>query len=107
MGLLDPLFCIQEIDKVFSDSSRLQRMLDFESALARAEAQAGVIPKSAAGPIATKCRAGLFNLEELSRAAVLAGNLAIPMVKQLTALVDQDDPEAARFVHCGATSQDV
>jgi 3-carboxy-cis,cis-muconate cycloisomerase len=106
MGLLDPLFGTPEIDKFFADASRLQRMLDFESALARAEARTAVIPKSAAAPIATKCKADLFNFHALSQAAALAGNLAIPMVKQLTALVAQDDPKAARFVHWGATSQD-
>ena len=81
-------------------------MLDFEAALARAEAGTGVIPKSAAAPIATRCKASLFNLEAVSQAAALAGNLAIPMVKQLTALVEQDDREAAGYVHWGATSQD-
>src|ERR1700758_638056 len=106
MGLLDPLFGTPEIDKFFADASRLQRMLDFESALARAEARTAVIPKSVAAPIATKCKADLFNFHALSQAAALAGNLAIPMVKQLTALVAQDDPKAARFVHWGATSQD-
>ncbi|MBN0595856.1 hypothetical protein JTM42_35830, partial [Pseudomonas aeruginosa] len=40
------------------------------------------------------------------KAAVGAGNLAIPLVKQLTAQVKAQDPEAARYVHWGATSQD-
>jgi 3-carboxy-cis,cis-muconate cycloisomerase len=106
MGLLSPLFGTPEIQEVFLDSSRLQRMLDFESALARAEARTGVIPKSAAASIAAKCKASLLNFEALSSGAALAGNVAIPMVKQLTALVEKDDPEAARFVHWGATSQD-
>ncbi len=35
-----------------------------------------------------------------------AGNLAIPLVKQLTARVKARDPNAARYVHWGATSQD-
>lgn len=105
-GLLDPLFGAAESDAIFSDRARLQGMLDFEAALARAEAKVDVIPAAAGPAIATKARAELFDLGELGRGAALAGNRAIPMVKQLTALVAADDGEAARFVHWGATSQD-
>ena len=107
MGLLDPLFGAKEIDQIFADTTRVQRMLDFEAALARAEAKVGVIPESATAPIAAKCRIELIDFEKLAQDAGKAGNLAIPLVKQLTALVQKEDPEAARFVHWGATSQDV
>jgi 3-carboxy-cis,cis-muconate cycloisomerase len=106
MNLLDPLFGSQAIDNIFADWSRLQRMLDFEAALARAEARVDVIPRTAATAIANKCRADLFDLASLAHAAANAGNLAIPMVKQLTDLVSRDDMEAMRYVHWGATSQD-
>ena len=106
MRLLDPLFTTDEIREVFSDRARLQGMLDFEAALARAEARTGVIPKAAAPAIEAKCRAELLDAEALARAAALAGNTAIPLVKQLTALVGKDDAEAMKFVHWGATSQD-
>jgi 3-carboxy-cis,cis-muconate cycloisomerase len=91
---------------VFSDRARLQGMLDFEAALARAEAATGVIPSAAADAIARACLADRFDPEALGQEAAQAGNPAIPMVKQLTALVAADDPAAARFVHWGATSQD-
>jgi 3-carboxy-cis,cis-muconate cycloisomerase len=107
MGLLDPLFGWAAMDEVFSDAARLQRMLDFESALARAEAQCGVIPAAAATAIASKSKAELLDFGALARGTALSANPAIPLVKQLTTLVAQDDPEAARFVHWGATSQDV
>ena len=93
-------------DALFSRQSRLQRMLDFESALARAEAQCGVIPFPAAEVIASCCKAELFDGEALEREASLAGNLAIPLVRQLTRLVAERDREAAGYVHWGATSQD-
>jgi len=92
--------------EVFSDAARLQHMLDFEAALARAEAGCGVIPDAAAPAIASKCRADLIDANALATAAAASLNPAIPLVKQLTALVAKDDPEAARFVHWGATSQD-
>jgi len=104
--LLGPLFGTAEAEAVFSDRGRLQGMLDFEAALARAQARLAIIPAAAAPAIAAKARAELFDLEELARATAIAGNPAIPTVKRLTALVAGDDPEAARFVHWGATSQD-
>jgi 3-carboxy-cis,cis-muconate cycloisomerase len=104
--LLDPFFTTDRMRTVFSDRGRLQGMLDFEAALARAEARAGVVPVAAVGPIAAACRAEAFDVGELAQGAVLAGNTAIPMVKALTALVAKRDEAAARFVHWGATSQD-
>ena len=92
---------------LFSDHTRIQRMLDFEAALARAQARVGVIPAAAADAIAKNCTASQFDFAALMRDAELAGNLAIPLVKQLTALVAKNDAEAAKFVHWGATSQDV
>lgn len=107
MELLDPLFGSDAVNEIFTDHSRLQRMLDFEAALARAEAQVDVIPKSSAAPIAAQCRADLFDLAALGHATVKTGNHAIPMVKQLTELVGKQDEQAKRYVHWGATSQDV
>jgi 3-carboxy-cis,cis-muconate cycloisomerase len=106
MNLLGPLFGGEAVDDLFSDRRRIQSMLDFEAALARAEARVGVIPAAAAAPIAAHCRAELFDLDSLARAAVPVGNPAIPLVRQLTRLVAEKDAEASRFVHWGATSQD-
>jgi 3-carboxy-cis,cis-muconate cycloisomerase len=104
--LLDPLFTSDRMREIFSDRRRLGGMLGFESALARAEARAGVIPGSVVPAIESQCRAELFNVEELGRAAALAGNPAIPLVKELTALVAHRDSAAGDVVHFGATSQD-
>jgi 3-carboxy-cis,cis-muconate cycloisomerase len=92
---------------ICDDFACLQNMLDFEAALARAEAGVGIIPHRAAGPIAEACKAQAFDLAALAEAATKSGNLAIPLVKALTAAVAKADPEAARYVHWGATSQDV
>jgi 3-carboxy-cis,cis-muconate cycloisomerase len=92
--------------ELFGDGARLQGMLDFEAALARAEARTGVIPNQAAARIGERCRAELFDVESLAQATARAGNPAIPMVKALIGLVAADDPNGARYVHFGATSQD-
>ncbi|MEY4932441.1 MAG: hypothetical protein RLZZ403_761 [Pseudomonadota bacterium] len=95
------------MQELFSDRSRLQRMLDFEAALARAEARCDVIPAAAAPVIAKQCDAAAFDLHDIAAATARAGNPAIPLVKRLTQRVAAVDAEAARWVHWGATSQDV
>lgn len=92
---------------VCDDTAHLQHMLDFEAALARAEAAVGVIPASAVTAIEAACKADQFDLSALAEAATRSGNLAIPLVKTLIAKVAKADAEAARYVHWGATSQDV
>jgi len=89
------------------DAATLKHMLDFEAALATAEAATGVIPASAVEPIAKACKTESFDIAALAEAATRSGNLAIPLVKALTAQVAESDAEAARYVHWGATSQDV
>jgi 3-carboxy-cis,cis-muconate cycloisomerase len=105
--LLAPMLSSAAMRAVCDDVACLQHMLDFEAALARAEAATGVIPASAADPIARACTAGSFDLAALAEAATRSGNLAIPLVKALTAGVAKSDADAARYVHWGATSQDV
>jgi 3-carboxy-cis,cis-muconate cycloisomerase len=105
--LLAPMLSSAAMRAVCDDGAYLQYMLDFEAALARAEAASGVIPPNAAGPIAAACKASSFNLADLAEAATRSGNLAIPLVKSLTANVAKADADAARYVHWGATSQDV
>jgi 3-carboxy-cis,cis-muconate cycloisomerase len=105
--LLAPMLSSAAMRAICDDAASLQNMLDFEAALARAEAAAGVIPADAAGPITNACRAESFDIAALADAATKAGNLAIPLVKALTSNVAKADATAARYVHWGATSQDV
>lgn len=106
MSLLTPLLRTDALTAVFSDEQLVQGMLDFEAALAKAQARCGVIPHEAVEPIVTACRAQRLDFPALSTAVANAGNLAIPLVKQLTQVVKASAPEAARYVHWGATSQD-
>jgi 3-carboxy-cis,cis-muconate cycloisomerase len=105
--LLAPMLSSAAMRAVCDDTASLQHMLDFEAALARAEAAIGVIPARAARPIANACKVGAFDLAALADAATRSGNIAIPFVKALTAEVAKADVDAARYVHWGATSQDV
>jgi 3-carboxy-cis,cis-muconate cycloisomerase len=105
--LLAPMLSSAAMRAICDDVAYLQHMLDFEAALARAEADIGLIPARATPPIANACEAQNFDLAALAQAATRSGNLAIPLVKALTANVAKQDVEAARYVHWGATSQDV
>lgn len=107
MTLFTPMLRHSPLTEIFSDENTLQGMLDFEAALALACAQCGVIPESAIKVISAQCQADKLDVLALAQAAAGAGNLAIPLVKQLTANVKQQDEQAARYVHWGATSQDV
>ncbi|MCO7552643.1 3-carboxy-cis,cis-muconate cycloisomerase [Pseudomonas otitidis] len=91
---------------IFCDQGRVQGMLDFEAALARAEARVGLIPREAVAPIEAACRADSYDFSALALAIATAGNSAIPLVKALGKRIAAASPEAERYVHLGATSQD-
>ena len=85
----------------------MRAMLDFERALAGAEAEAGLIPPEAAQVIAKACADLSVSPDALGAEGKRSGSLAVPLVKALTEHVARVDPRAAAFVHFGSTSQDV
>jgi 3-carboxy-cis,cis-muconate cycloisomerase len=106
-SLLTPLISSADVRAILDDRARLQRMLDFEVALARAEAALGIIPALAIDPIAAAAHAERYDLQTLGAQSAAAGNVAIPLIHALTAEVAKQDATAARYVHWGATSQDI
>ena len=107
-GRLTDLICgTHEMNAVWSARQTVQSMLDVEAALARASAVHGVIPVNAVEAIVAACHADSIDAGALVSGAASGGNLAIPLVKQLTAAVKAKDADAAKFVHWGATSQDI
>ena len=107
LTLIDNLATTAVLADAFSDRRVLQATLNFEAALARAEANVGVIPTDAAEAIGRAAVAEGLDCAALAAEAQRAGTLAIPVVKALTERVRSTNPDAARFVHWGATSQDV
>jgi 3-carboxy-cis,cis-muconate cycloisomerase len=102
--LFRSLLLPDSIRPAVADRAWIAAMLEFEAALAAAEARAGVIPGHAAAAIAAACDLERFDPETLGREGRAAGNPAVPLMRALTEAVEGD---AARFVHWGATSQDV
>lgn len=106
-SLVECLTGTERISRIFSDESLLGAMLDFEAALAQAAAATGLIPQEAAAVIRRAAAPARFDMAELTRQALRAGTPVIPLVNMLTAETHALDESAARFVHWGATSQDV
>ncbi|MBU1331261.1 MAG: 3-carboxy-cis,cis-muconate cycloisomerase [Gammaproteobacteria bacterium] len=104
--LFDAYFTAPAMRAIFCDAGRVQGMLDFEAALARAEARVGLIPASAVAAIEAACKSEHYDFAALAKAIATAGNSAIPLVKALGKRIAASDAEAERYVHLGATSQD-
>jgi 3-carboxy-cis,cis-muconate cycloisomerase len=96
-SLLGPMFGTPGGDAL------LAALLETEAALARAQARYGVIPAAAAETIAACCRPGSYDAAELGRRAVRHASMVVPLVAELRARAG----DAGRYVHQGATSQDV
>ena len=103
-GYLRDLFGTEALRQVLSDRQQLQGWLDFEAALAHAEAAVGLVPADAAAEITAKARAELIDLDALHEGVNFTGHPLISLVRQLT---DLCEGEAGRYVHWGATTQDV
>ncbi len=107
MSLLCPIdfrYGRPKMKAVFEEDSRLQRLLDVEAALARAEAAAGLIPESAAKGISKHA-----NVREVTaeRVAALEEETRHDIMAVVLALTEACDPEAGKYVHYGATSNDI
>ncbi len=89
---------------VFDDHNLLQKWLDYEAALARAEAALGLIPAEAAAEITQKAQADLIDVAAIKAGVDKTVHPLVALIWQLSALCDG---EAGRYVHWGATTQDV
>ena len=90
-----------------SYESRLQAMLTVEAALASALARSGIISDNQAIAIAKACRVDSYDAKALERLGAKAGTPVIPLVEELVAKVHSISESTSRFVHFGATSQDI
>jgi 3-carboxy-cis,cis-muconate cycloisomerase len=93
--------------ETLSDERLLAAMARFEGALARASVEAGFVPAAAADAIGKVAAHAKFDAAAIGKASRRSATIAIPFVKNLTEQVGAVSPEAARYVHLGATSQDL
>ena len=88
---------------VFSDISLISRYAEVEIALAKAEARCGVIPAEAAEEIAKRTDVSALDFDLLRRETDIVGYPILPLVQQMA----KQCGEAGRYVHWGATTQDI
>src|SRR5258706_8416156 len=94
-------------ETAFAAPAFVRAMLAFESALAAAQAEEGLIPESSARAIACACESIRIDEEKLVAEGKRCATLAVPLVEMLRAEVARQSKDAAPHVHFGATSQDV
>jgi 3-carboxy-cis,cis-muconate cycloisomerase len=107
MTLYSSLFSDPRAAELLSDRALVQAMLDVEAALAAALADVDVVPREAVAAIREAASVDAVDLSALAREAAEAGNVAIPLVRHLTARVRAIRPASSEYVHVGATSQDI
>jgi 3-carboxy-cis,cis-muconate cycloisomerase len=98
------IFSTAAMRKIFSDENRVQKYLDFEAALARAQARLGIIPQEAADEICRHCDAAEIDFAKLKTQTERIGYPVLPVVQQLVGLCRDGLGE---WCHWGATTQDI
>jgi 3-carboxy-cis,cis-muconate cycloisomerase len=98
------IFTTPAMRAVWSDENRVQKYLDFEGALAKAQGKLGIIPKNAMSEIVKHCDAKLIDMAKLKEATERIGYPVLPVVQQLVKLCKNGLGE---WSHWGATTQDI
>lgn len=102
--LFGDLFSTDEMRRIFSDETTVQRWMDVEAALARAEAKLGIIPQEAADEITRKCRVDLIDMADMKRQLAHTHHPIVPLIRCYQKICE---PAAGELLHWGATTQDI
>ena len=103
-AVFQDVFTTAAMRQVWSDENRIQKYLDIEAALARAQARLGIIPGEAADEIVRHCDAGKIDMAKLKTQTEKIGYPVLPVVQQLVGLCRDGLGE---WCHWGATTQDI
>ena len=98
------IFTTEAMRRVFSDENRVQKYLDFEAGLARAQARLGIIPQEAGNEIVRHCNVAEIDFAKLKTQTERIGYPVLPVVQQLVAACRDGLGE---WCHWGATTQDI
>lgn len=101
--LFKNMFNTAEMSAIFSDKSLIEKYIETEIALAKAEARCGVIPQNAADQIEKEAKFEGLDLALMQHQTEIVGYPILPLVEQLSKMCG----EAGRYVHWGATTQDI
>ncbi len=103
-AIFGDMFGAPEVRALFEDRALVQRYIDVEVALARAEATVGVIPKPAAEAIAAAADLDRLDWDRLAARTAIVGYPILPLVEQMS---DWASDGHGQYVHYGATTQDI
>ncbi len=92
----------EEMKFVWSEANRLEKIMMTEAALARAEADIGMIPKEAADIIEAS-----IGSVELNRVKSIEDEINHDMMAIVLAISEKCEDDAGKWVHFGATSNDM
>jgi 3-carboxy-cis,cis-muconate cycloisomerase len=98
------VFGNEAMRNVWSDGNRIQKYLDFEAALARAQAKLKIIPQEACDEIVKHCTVDRFDIDKLRKETERIGYPVLPVVAQL---VKACKGGLGEWCHWGATTQDI
>jgi adenylosuccinate lyase len=104
MQSLQHLWSTDELRTIFSEENRVQKWLDFEAALAAAQAEMEIIPAAAAREIAAQARVQNIDIAKMSAEIRRIKHSLVPALRQLQGACSAENGE---WVHYGATTQDV
>ena len=93
-----------EVDALLSDSARLQAWLDILGALARAQADVGLIPAAAGDEIAGQADVNRLDLDYVAAETRATAHSTLGLIRGMQRILS---PEAGEWFCYGATVQDV
>ncbi len=94
----------EEMKKVWEEETKLQKMLEVEAAIAKAQGELGIIPKEAAEEINRKASTKYVKLE---RAKEIERETRHDIVAMVKAFAEVCEGNAGEYIHFGATSNDI
>src|SRR5215470_11874821 len=103
-GIFCDIFSAEPMRRIFADENRIQKYLDVEAALARAQTRLGIIPQQACDEILRHCSIAEYDFAKLKTQTERIGYPVLPVVQQLVALCRDGLGE---WCHWGATTQDI
>src|SRR5229473_559482 len=103
-GIFRDIFSTEPMRRIFADENRIQKYLDIEAALARAQARLDIIPQHACDEILRHCGIAEYDFAKLKAQTERIGYPVLPVVQQLVALCRDGLGE---WCHWGATTQDI
>ena len=104
MSPFSAIFVPDQLADALSDTAWLAAMLAAEGALVNAQSAAGLVPTEAAAAVQQALRVELYDVGSIATAGRAPGNPVEPLVQAIRTQVGEENE---RYVHRGATSQDI